>query len=349
MYAKAGKFIDIFRVSDDALPVMRYALGTTLIMAIAMGVGWELSFLTPVLSLGFFAPGATKPSLKIGIGFVITVTLCVMFGFFFTKYFIEYILAFIPLLAIILFHVYYNDKLNGMAKVFMLIALTLIPMLGLQSIALAFAVSKSLIIGATVTILVVWMIYIIFPDPIKNTTVKSISKSDPVTVPTLFFRYKKALETMLVVFPMLLMFLFFQWTGAMIVLIMVALLSMQPSFSSKTGMAMIVGNLMGGIAAIILFELLVVVPIFVFFLLLITGAGLFFATKLFEGKPASPLFGMAFSTMILVLGQSTGGTADAGEKVWMRVLQIMIAVIYLVVALRVIQEFKKYIVANVKI
>ena len=90
---------------------------------------------------------------------------------------------------------------------------------------------------------------------------------------------------------------------------------------------MIAGNLMGGIVAILLFELLVVVPIFIFFLMLILGIGLFFATKLFEGKQGSPLFGMAFSTTILILGQSTSGTADAGDKVWMRVIQIMIAVV----------------------
>ena len=49
---------------------------------------------------------------------------------------------------------------------------------------------------------------------------------------------------------------------------------------------------------------------------------------------------MGFSTFLLIMGQSTTGTDDAGGKVWMRVIMIMIAVIYVVTALSIMEAFK---------
>jgi hypothetical protein len=44
---------------------------------------------------------------------------------------------------------------------------------------------------------------------------------------------------------------------------------------------------------------------------------------------------------LLIIGQATTGTSDAGDKVWIRVVQIMIAVIYVVVAFVVLKAFKE--------
>ncbi len=54
----------------DRTPMLRYALGSTLLMALAMGVGWDMSYLTPVLALSFFAPGTTMPRFKDGLAFL---------------------------------------------------------------------------------------------------------------------------------------------------------------------------------------------------------------------------------------------------------------------------------------
>jgi len=67
-------------LSEQELGVFRYALSATLAMAIAMGFGWFLSFLVPVLALGFFAPGATRPNLKDGLNFILVIALaCLLF------------------------------------------------------------------------------------------------------------------------------------------------------------------------------------------------------------------------------------------------------------------------------
>ena len=53
------------------LRILRYAVGSTLAMAVAMGLDWPLSFLTPVLTLSFLASPAPRPTLKMGLGFIL--------------------------------------------------------------------------------------------------------------------------------------------------------------------------------------------------------------------------------------------------------------------------------------
>jgi len=50
--------------------------------------------------------------------------------------------------------------------------------------------------------------------------------------------------------------------------------------------------------------------------------GLIFANKLFSKDKLAPIYGSGFSTFLLILGSVTSSDAEAGSKVWTRVLQI---------------------------
>jgi len=321
-------------------PMLRYALGSTLLMALAMGIGWDMAFLTPVLALSFFAPGTTMPGFKEGLAFVLIIAATTLLGFIFTKLFLDYTLLFILLLGLAMLAIFYTNKLGAKTKVFMLISLLLIPMLGLQSLAISLVFTKTFIMGAAITIGLVWVIYSIFPDKLQaNPQAADIASTG--AAPSAEARFQYALDTLLIVFPVVLVFFFFQWSGGLIILIFITLLSMQPTFNYKAGMAMILGNLLGGVFAIVLYELLVMVPFYLFFILLVGATSLYFASQLFSKNPKAPLFGMGFSTFLLIMGQSTSGTDDAGGKVWLRVLMIMIAVVYVVTAFRVMEAYKE--------
>jgi len=325
--------------TSEIRPVVRYVVGSTLLMALAMGIGWDMAFLTPVLALGFFAPGASVPRFKEGMGFFGIITITTFSGFIFTKFFLDYILLFILLLALALLSIFYTRRLSAKAKVFMLISLLLLPMLGMQSIDLAYVFTQTFIMGAAITIILVWLVYGLLPDK-PGAGVKKEGTVPPGAAPSAEDRFRYALETLIIVFPVVLAFFFFQWSGGLIILIFITILSMQPSFNYKAGMAMIMGNLLGGIFAIVVYELLVMVPQYVFFILMVLATALFFSSRLFSSNPKAPLFGMGFSTFLLIIGQSTSGTDDAGGKVWMRVLMIMIAVIYVVAAFSIMEAYK---------
>lgn len=338
MSVKANTPILLRRLEAVDINILRYVFGSTIAMALATGIAWELSFLLPVLSLGYFAPGSTLPTLRQGSVFVVTIVLSAFLILVFTRFLLDYTWAFLPVLGLALFGVYYTDKLGAQNKLFVLMNLLLIPMLGFISIQLAYLVALGVIIGAVLTLILVWSMHAIIPDIHSK---QSPAPSSPK--PNAKQRYEQAKKTWIIVFPVVVTFFFFQWAGGILVLIFIAILSMMPNFSFKAGMALILGNLLGGIFAILFYEIICIVPIYSFMVILIFLTALYFAGKLFSGKKTAPLYGMSYSTLLLIIGQSTSGTDDAGGKVWTRVIQILLAVLYVVIALSVlhfIQERK---------
>ena len=87
-------------------------------------------------------------------------------------------------------------------------------------------------------------------------------------------------------------------------------------------------------------KLLVMVPEFYFLVMLTLLVGLVFGVRVFSDSPSAKLWGMAFSTLLLVIGSTTAsGSGEAGSKVYTRVLQITVAVLYVVMAFGVADRF----------
>ncbi len=87
-------------------PMLRYALGTTIIMAAALGLDYTLSYMTPVLAVNFFVPGAKPLTLKSAFSFLLIVAIATLTGVMFSRFFLDYPLVFLPMLILILFHIY---------------------------------------------------------------------------------------------------------------------------------------------------------------------------------------------------------------------------------------------------
>ena len=111
------------------------------------------------------------------------------------------------------------------------------------------------------------------------------------------------------------------------------ILAMQPGFAKnfKAGLLLVLANTAGGIASIIVFELLVIVPMLGYYLMLVGLVGLIFGGRLFSTRPTAALYGTAFSTFLVIIGSTTGGDSEADAKAYSRVLQIMLSVVYVVV------------------
>ena len=142
------------------------------------------------------------------------------------------------------------------------------------------------------------------------------------------------------VFPVAAVFFAYQSVDLILVLVFLAILTLQPSFAAgyKAGMALIAGNVVGGIASILFYDLLVLVPHFGFMVLLTLLCGMAFGSGLFSTHRWAPLFGMAFSTVLLVIGATTSSHGEAGAKALDRVIQITLAVIYGVVAFNMLKS-----------
>jgi len=316
---------------------VRYAVGTTLAVALAMGVDWALSYLTPMLALAFLAPPAQRPNPAVLVKFVGIVAVASIAGVVMSAALLMYPVAFLLIEGLILFLLFYRHARGAppLLTMWLMIAVTVIPVVALQSMDITLAVARGLVVGAAVAMAVVWLAYALIPDPVAGEPGASAGASgkEQPPLPSRELCISQAAVNAIVVFPVVALFLYLGLTSVLI-LVFVALLSMQPDLATgkKAGKALIVGNLMGGVAAILVFELLVMVPELYFLLLLTLIVGLSFGGRLFSGAPTGPLFGQAYSTMLLVVLSATSAFGEADAKAWTRVLQIIIAVVYLVAA-----------------
>lgn len=331
-------------VDSKNINIFRYALGSTFIVALAIGFSWPIGFLLPVLSLSFLASGKPAPNLKGGLVFFLIITCSALFGLLLSKLFLPFPIIHILLLCLILFYIFFTNHplFTPLLKTFLLVSILLIPNLALYSKEMALVLATSLSAYAGVTILVVWFIFLLFPAQ-KITELKA-AQSPVLAGPTRQQRISTASTTTFVILPVLLLFYFYNLTSSLLILIFITTLCMQPAFAKdfKAGKSLIFGNLIGGIAAIIVYEVFTVVPEFFYFVIVVLLIGLIFGKQVFSGKPKAGLWGMGYSTFLLVICSTTAsGTTDADAKVWTRVLQIMIAVIYIVAAFGLIARFKK--------
>jgi uncharacterized membrane protein YfcA len=233
-------------------------------------------------------------------------------------------------MGLILFHIFYSGTLNPLLKTWLLIASFLIPLLSTTSYQQGAVVSISLVINALAAVILVWLVFTIFPY--SYTDISADSKKSESKLPART-RFNTALINLIIVFPVVIIYYMFQWTGSILILIFIAVLSLNPKGSSfKAGLMIILANLAGGIGAILAYNLLVVVPDFFFLILITLIISLYFGKRVFSGKPTASLYGTAFSTYLLVLGSVTTSEGDAGEEVWDRIIQIGIAVTYVVLA-----------------
>ena len=141
--------------------------------------------------------------------------------------------------------------------------------------------------------------------------------------------------------PVALVCLGFGLTGAIFPLIMIALLSQQTDFSvgAAGGKALIAANLGGGLVAVVFYQLLLINPSYLFLVTGVFALSLLFARQLFSGKPTAPLYGSAFSTVLILIGTGTGAfSGEADSKFLVRIMQILLAVCYLVAALSLLQN-----------
>lgn len=340
----SGRSVKIAYASVDwkaTVPVLRYVLGSTLIVAVASLMNYDLAYLTSVLGLGYIAPGARPLTLKQAVGFVVLLAVLTFSAVLFTEVFQDYPLVFMPLLLLALFWIYYTDRIPMMVKLFALISLVLIPFLSIDSAAIGAYIAIILVFNAFMAVLLTQFVFLLFPlSDADERYVKEKAAAEKLGSDQ---RFEYARKIIFLISPVILLYYMFQWSSSVLVLTFVTILTVSPALAKpKVGLVMIVANVLGGLFGIMAYEMLVMAPSFLFMLLLTLLVGFTFAERLFSDSKFASIFGSAFSTFLLILGTVTASDADAGSKVWERVIQIALAVIYVVVAFGIADRFEKW-------
>ena len=324
-------------VADErAYRIVRFALAATIATLVGYGSGFGLPFLVPVLASGFFAKPMPRPSLRTALGLIVVISGASLSGLVLARLLLPYPHIFLLVAFLVLFRIFYFKAGGGspLVVVFLLIGITVIPIVALESLALGTVIATALAAGSVMVIGTVFLTYGLMPDlPEWQARVAASAAAAPVPSPA--EQARTAMLSTGVVFPVFAAFYMFGMTSSLLILVFIAMLSLVPSFTAGkvAGQAMIKGNLIGGLGSLVFYNMLIVYPSFVFFLPMTFATGLIFGRKIYSERPSAPLFATGFNTVMLMVGMSVAfeGT-EAMAKFYTRIFQIMVAVAYVVAA-----------------
>ena len=322
--------------------ILRFAVGVTLASAIAYSFAWTLSFLMPVLLAVILAMPLPAPSLRAGLTNMINTLKAFAIGVVFTFFLLGYPQLYIPMLGLLLFYIYYLMNRGGSFwyVLMLILAVLILPLLANSSGGLALGFASGFVVTGWLTVLMVFLSYGLVPDPATDSANKI--PASPGLLPGYSApAAQSALKSTVVVLPLVTAFIIFEWGGQLMVLILAAIFSLSPTVtkSKEASLDMLKSTAIGGLAATVIYWMLVAVPEFYFFVVLMFLTSLLFAQVIFSAKPMAKYFGSAFVAMFILVNSSLGDEADFSSAFIFRLFYIASAMFYMFAALKVIEHY----------
>ena len=327
-------------MSIASVRILRLALGTALCMLFSQVVNWPMSFIAPVLTMFILALPMPVMNLSSGIKFVLVFVISIYAGLIFLPFLVNQKMVGLLLLGLALYHSFYFTARGGSAIIgaFATVGLALVTSIGSVSIDAVLQVSGGLSIGAIVGVLFVWVAHGILPDSSARQEVATVpaAKAEPVK-PDLVAARHNAWRALVVVMPIILWFVLSSAsTSYAAFLIKVASMGQQASVDQTRQVAksLLVSTVIGGVGAIVAWQVLSIWPSLTLYVLLIALGGLVIGPKIFSGAgmhPAGPTWSYGFLTMIVVLAPAVMDTqsgASAGAAFWTRLEMFVWATVY---------------------
>ena len=323
--------------------ILRLAFGTALSLWISQAVGWTISYIAPVITLILLAMPIPRPKPKFFVIVVLAMTLSVYGSFVFLPLLLHQKLVGLLLLCLALFHAFYVAAKGGPAVVSTLITigLALTVAVGTVSVDALVTVAQGLVIGASVGAAVAIVSHTVMPDRELPAPAENTEENAAATPVELADARRNAFRSLAIVFPILFWFLLSAASVSnMVVMIKVAAMGQEVSHigTRKAAKSLIVSTVLGGLAAVVAWQVLSIWPSLTMYVLLVALAGLLFGRRIFEGdgpaKEADTWY-YTYLTMIVVLAPSVmdssfGSSADA--EFYGRLMMFVWATLYAVIA-----------------
>ena len=329
--------------------IFRLAFGMTLSSAVALGLAWPLSFITPVVTAKLLTQPKVMP-FKAGLAFVVLASGSLFLSARLLLPTLSYPAVHLLLTALVLFLLFYAKAggTNPILVVLLLIGALVIPLIGTVAQSLAREATGGIIFAIIVAVVMVYIAAAAFPDP-PELGPTGASAADPggnnesEGPPPPGVRTALALRSLVVIYPLAVVLQLFSQVNFAVVLIMVSLLASEPTFGKHlaAGKGMILANLAGGLVAVVIYNLLVMVPSFTFFLLLVLLAGLWVGGWIFSDRPFGKLLGGGITAVFIILGPAVTGDNEAGAELFLRLFMIMGAVVYVVLAFGLLERLTR--------
>ncbi|MCL1048742.1 DUF2955 domain-containing protein [Shewanella abyssi] len=320
-------------VLDEAIytrRVLRFTLGIGLAVAVSSLWAWPLAFIVPVFVAKFLVD-RQEPTVQtvyeLLISMICTIAIAWMVSFGPT----QYPLVLLPSLAMMMLWGYYlfsSPKWNFFATI-LIIATLLLPYLGLLQPGASLMVGVGLSFSGVVAVSIFALLHVLLPDlsPERELLAGAEQSHDE--------RTHEAFRALILAFPVICFFYFLEISGALLTMIFIAILSLQAAGakSIKVSLFLLITNGIGGVLAIVFYNLLTIVPELPFYIGMAMLAALIFGQKIYADPAKAPLFAGILSALLVVVGSTVSSTdKDVAVNFYLRILQLFFVGVYMVFA-----------------
>lgn len=332
--------------------ILRLAAGTASSMWLSQAIGWDMSFIAPVITLLILGLPFPAPKLKSGIMFAAALTLSMCAGLLLLPSLLNYPMVGLLLLILALFWSFYYTATGGskLLGTFVTVGIALSTAVGSVSVDATFMLIASISTNAVIGIVFVWIAHVLVPDSLAQADDSpQAAKPSPPPKPDIAEARWSAFRSLLIVFPLTLWFMLSSAsTSYVAVMIKAASMGQQATMEDArlAGRSLIMSTIIGGIGAIIGWNVLRIVPTLSMYALIIALGALVMGPRIFQGRAMHPQAGTwsyGFLTMIVILApavmDSAGGTS-AGAAFWSRLLMFALTTLYGVGAVFVVEAFR---------
>lgn len=278
--------------------MLRFALGTTSAFAISESAGWYPTFLPAILAAVLLAniPGALP--FKAGLFLVIVQSVGAYAAYGVTALLHNMPLVLFGTIGLILFIclAFIAQGRGFLPLLLVLVSFATIPVVTMVSPQEAVALPQAFMRGMVIAVVTIWIAFALLP--------KTVSKPPPPASPAAATPIATALTGTAIILPIMLVYLMYAITDALPVLIttMVLVVNLDPRRSAMQGLAMMIGNFIGGMVAILAYSMIHMAPSLVILALVVFLIALLFAVRVERGGAAGTVALITFNQAIVMLG-----------------------------------------------
>ena len=329
--------------------ILRMALGTALGMWVSQAIAWPMSFVAPLLAFVFLSLPLPRPSAKMTLGFILAMSASSFAGAMLLPFLEHARWVGIGLFVLALFHTFYFTSKGGSAALgsLMTLGLTLVAAIGSVSSSVMVEVAKGLTVCAIWAMFFVWLAHALIPDP-PAAAGPAGQKPPRPPAPDLETARLRALRSLWIVLPIAMFFFFSSAsTDYTIAMIKVATMGTQASIDSAraAGRSLLASTILGGIGAIIAWQILSIWPSLLIYALVMALFALLVGPKIFKGagmQPRGSMWSYAYLTMIVVLAPAVTdgmGSDGAASAFYSRLFLFLVVTVYGSTAVAVFDAF----------
>ena len=338
----------------EQIRILRLALGTAVSLWFSQFVAWDMSFVAPVITMFMLALPLPALKVKSGLMFVLVMTGCMYGGgMLLLPALVNQPAVGVLLLVLALFWSFYYTAKGGSALLgtFATLGIALTAAIGSVDIDAVFILASSIGFATAVGIIFVWIAHAILPDSAASDAAApgSAPGKQPAEPPDLHEARWSAFRSLLIVFPVAFWFLLSSASTAYLpVMLKVASMGQQTTNEGtrQAANSLISSTVIGGVLAVIGWNVLSVAPTLPVYTLFVALAGLVIGPRVFKGpgmQPDGAMWSYAYLTMIVVLAPAVMDSmsgAPAGAKFWDRLIMFGGTAVYALAAIYVVDAFK---------